>query len=156
MQSADDVNLRDAEFERFLRLLDHLRQVVLVRAGITPPPVERAEVTVEDADVGVIDVAVEDVERDVAVVAFAHQVGHRADGRQIVRPKQPQAIFLVDALSGVDLLDNVAEFRPLDQFVHRHATSVMIATNSTKLIAAFMRKKATFTLTGSRFRASRC
>ena len=123
MQPANDVNLRDAQLERLLRLLDHLRQVVFVRARVAPPPIKRAKIAVEDADVGVIDVAIENVIRHVAVLALAHSVGHRANRGQILRAVQPQTIVLGDALCRLHLLVDVPQLRPLDQFVHRQTTS---------------------------------
>ncbi len=84
VQPAHNVDFGDPQLQRLLRFLDHFRQVVLVRAGIAPPPVERAEIAIEDADVGVIDVTIQDVVGDVAVLALPHRVCHRADGRQIL------------------------------------------------------------------------
>ena len=156
MQSADDVQFRDAELQCLPRLRHHLRNRKLVCAGIAAPPVKRAEIAIEDAKVGVIDVPVEDVEGDVAVFAFAHPVGHHAERCQIMRRKQPPAIGFVNAPARFHLFQNVAQLRLLNQFVHRQITSTTTAAKNTTLIMPLTRNAAAFTLTGSPRRASRC
>src|ERR1017187_1904569 len=156
MQAADDMNFRDAELECFLRFLDHLREVVFVGACIAPPPIKRAKVAVENADIGVIDVAVKDVVSGVAILALAHEDRHHANDGQVLRPVEAEAIVLIDALGHLNLLVNVPQLRTLNQLVHCKTTSTTTAPRKTALMTAFMRKNATFRLIGSRFFAKTC
>ena len=99
---------RAAERERLLDLLvDHgLRQHVAL-AGVARPPVERAEVAVGDADVGVVDVAVDD-ERDLVRVALArtHLVGGATDGHEVARAQQAGGILVGEPGSVEHLLED--------------------------------------------------
>src|ERR1039458_8801120 len=156
MQSANNVNLRDAELERFLRLLEHLWKVVFISARIAPTPIKRAKIAVEYANVGVIDVAVENVIGNVAILALAHEIRHRANGGQILRPIEAETVILIDALGRLNLLVDVPQLRTLNQLVHCKATSTTTAPRKTAIMTAFMRKNATFRLIGSRFFANRC
>src|ERR1017187_4547113 len=156
MQSAVDVNLGDAELEGFPGFLDHLWQIVFICARVSPPPIERTEIAVENADVGVIDVADENVIGDVAVLAFAHEIRHRADARRVVRSVQTRGIVLGDAPTRLDLPVDVPQLRTFYQLVHRETTSTTTAPRNTALMTAFMRKNAAFRLTGSCFLARIC
>src|SRR5581483_4568284 len=57
MQSADDVQLRDAELQRLARLLHDLLRGELEAVGVALLPRERAELAGENAVVRVVDVA---------------------------------------------------------------------------------------------------
>ena len=111
MMSALHQNLRAAQRDGLLDFLVHLVErddvgvVVLFRA------VKRAELAIDVADVGVIDVAVNDVSDDVVAATveilrlgeLAAAVGERAEflQRQMIKP---QRLGRVDALAVPDLL----------------------------------------------------
>ncbi len=98
VKSADEVNLGDAECESGFGFLDDLVEGEFVTAFLTGAAIEGAEGAVENAEVGVVDVPVEDVVGNVAVLAFADGVGHRADGVEVVRLKEPQRLGVADAV----------------------------------------------------------
>ena len=87
MQSADDVQLRNAELERLARLLDHLRDRQLEAIRVPFLARERAELAAQDAVIGVIDVPIDDVAGAIGRRAQAHlpgKIGDGADGLQIL------------------------------------------------------------------------
>src|SRR5437868_2283996 len=111
-----------AECERLLDLLedDRLRQQVAL-APVSGPAVEGAEVAVGDADVRVVEVAVDD-ERDAArvVLAVAHRVRCTPDRDEVTRFEQRQRVGVVDPLAVVNLLQDLRGIR--------HATGDSAAT----------------------------
>ena len=64
---------------------DDIVDRALESVGISLFRRERAELAGENADVRVIDVAIQDVGGDVAVLLLAHRAGHDAQSVQIVR-----------------------------------------------------------------------
>src|ERR1019366_9279181 len=80
MQSADDVQFRDAEFQCLTGLFDHLvrRQFESVLVALLAR--KRAELAGENAVIRVIDVAVENVAGAVADLLLSRQIRNRADG----------------------------------------------------------------------------
>ena len=116
MMPALHENLRAAECERLLDLLVHLGErddvgiVVLLRA------VERAEFAIDVADVGVIDVAINDVSDDFVATTIVgifpgnltSPVGERAEffERQMIKP---QRVGLLDALAVPDFLEQLIQ-----------------------------------------------
>ena len=66
MQSADDVQFRDAELQRLARLLDNFLDGKLEAVGVAFLARERAELAGQDAVIRVVDVAVDDVAGAVA------------------------------------------------------------------------------------------
>src|SRR5205807_8843886 len=91
-----------AEGERLLDLLedDRLRQEVAL-ALVAGPAVEGAEVAVRDADVRVVEVAVDD-ERDLPriVEPVADLVRSAPDGDEVARPQELEGVFVRDPLAG--------------------------------------------------------
>ena len=72
-----------AERDRLVDLAEDLLEAEDVAFGRSDRPVERAEVAARDADVRVVDVAVDDVGDDaVRVLARAHAVGQLAEQRR--------------------------------------------------------------------------
>ena len=104
VQAADDVQLGRAPRRGLPRPLDDLVAVHHVGPGLAQVGPERAEVAGVDADVRRVDVRVDVVVAEIAVVPLAHQVGHRAEGEQVVRRLQRQAVLEAQPLAGLDLL----------------------------------------------------
>src|SRR5439155_9471488 len=76
-------HLGGAAADRFLHLAEHEVQAVGVSVGLPALPLEGAELAVHEADVGEIDVAVDDVGDLVADVGGAHGVGGADQGAEI-------------------------------------------------------------------------
>ncbi len=123
---------------------------------------ERAELAAQDAVVGVIDVAIDDVAGAVAGFALAGQVRDGADGVQVLRFKQPERVGLGNAFARGDLVVKVAQSAALGEKIHRpklkcgNTTSATVTTRNTMLIRAFSRKNAVLIHFRLRRRASQC
>ena len=104
VQAADDVQLGGPAGAGLPGALDDLVAVHHVGPVFAQVGPERAEVAGVDADVGRVDVRIHVVVREVAVVSLAHQVGHRAQGEQVVRRLERQAILEAQPLAGLDLI----------------------------------------------------
>jgi hypothetical protein len=100
MQPADHVHFGNPAGERFPDRLDDFIGGMFESMGITLFCRESAELAGEDADIGVIDVAIEDIGGDVAVLPFPHRAGHDAEGVKIARAIKGERLLLVDALVG--------------------------------------------------------
>ena len=100
-----------AERERLLDLLedDRLRKQVAL-ALVARPTVEGAEVAVGDADVRVVEVAVDD-ERDALRVAqsIADLVRGAADGHEIAGAQKLDGVLVGDPLAGGRALENLGD-----------------------------------------------
>ena len=119
MQSADDVQFRDAEFQRFARLLDHLRDAQLEPIRITLLARERAELTREDAVIRVVDVPVDDVAGAIADFLLPREISDGAKRVEVFGFKQPQRVGFGNAFTGGDLVVEVAQFAALDEEIHK-------------------------------------
>src|SRR5262249_11669603 len=100
-----------AERERLLDLLedDRLRQQIAL-ALVARSPVEGAEVAVGDADVRVVEVAVDD-ERDTlrVVEPVADLVRRPPDGDQVTRAEKLDRILVRDPLAGGGLREDLGD-----------------------------------------------
>ncbi len=79
---------------------------------------EGAELTGENADVRVIDVAVVDVGGEVAVLPLPHRVGHDAERVQIVAAVKLQRFLFADALACGYLFRDRAQFIWNERKIH--------------------------------------
>ena len=123
-----------AERERLLDLLeDHrLRQQVAL-AAIARGPVEGAEVAVGDADVRVVQVAVDD-ERDPARIGAAgpQLVGGAADRDEVARLEQGERLVVADPLAVQRLLQDLGRSGLHGRRCtphHGHQTAAFAVTN---------------------------
>ena len=89
MQSADDVQFRDAELQRFARFLDHLRNGQLETIRITFLARERTELAAQDAVVRVVEVAIDDIAGAIADFLLAREIGN-GDWEVIFTPADQQ------------------------------------------------------------------
>ena len=119
MQPADHVNLGDPLLHRTAHGGDDLRNRHLKRVRVALARGERAELAGEDADVRVVDVAIENVGGDVAVLALAHEVRDRADRVQVFRRVEPQRVRIGNSSAVCDLRENVPKFRWYECRDHR-------------------------------------
>ncbi len=110
VQAADDVHLGRAFVVGFLRLPRHLVDVVgelaflFVRAAG-----EGAELAAQDADVGVVEIKIEDVGRDVPILAFAGVVGEVAERVDVLDVVEAQTFLVGQPLRGEDLFGDVGQ-----------------------------------------------
>jgi len=118
MQSADDVQFRNAELERLTRLFDHLRNGQLETIRVAFLARERAELAAQDAVIRVVDVAIDDVAGAVANLLLPREISDGAEGVQVFGLKQPQRVGFGNALAGGDLVLEVAQFAALDEEMH--------------------------------------
>lgn len=118
MKPADDVEFGNADGEGFAGFLDDFFDRELEAVGIALFPGEGAELAAQDAVVGVIDIAVEDVAGAVAAFAFANEIGNGADGVDVFALEEAESVGFVDALVGGDFFVDVAEIAMLDGEVH--------------------------------------
>ena len=104
MQSADDVQLGRPPLAGLPGPLDHRGTIHHVGLGLVQVGPEGTEIASVDTHVRRVDVRVDVVVAEIAVVPLAHQVGHRAEGEQVVRGLQRQAVVEAQPLAGLDLL----------------------------------------------------
>ena len=118
MQPADDVQFRDAEFQRLARLLDHLRDAQLEAVGVAFLARERAELAAQDAVVGVVEVAIDDEAGAIAHLLLSRKIGDGAEGVEVLGFKQPQRVGLGNTFARGDLVVEVAQFAALNEEIH--------------------------------------
>ena len=103
MQPADDVKFRGA-FGHALRRASHISSsAIRVRPRRVGRAAKGAQLAVRHANVRGIDVPVDVEVADVPVALLAHVVREPADGQQVVRFEQRQAVFGRQALAGEHL-----------------------------------------------------
>ena len=103
MQAADNVNFRGAFANALRRALVHFFEGEGVSAGGSGIAAESAELAMGHTNVRGIDVAVDVVISDVAVALFADVIGQPADGEQIGRFVESDAVVEGQALAGEGL-----------------------------------------------------
>src|ERR1700756_936680 len=104
MQSTNDMQFGDADGQRLTRLLDHLldRELEAVRIALLAG--ERAELAAQDAVVGIVEIAGDDVTGAVAALFLARKIGDATDGVQVLGFEEPQRVVLRNALARRDLV----------------------------------------------------
>ena len=103
MQAADHVKFRGAFAHALLGALPDFFEREGVGAGRIGAAAEGAELAMRDADVGGIDVAIDVEVADVAVALLANVVGEPAEGQQVGRAVEREAVVGSQALAGQDL-----------------------------------------------------
>src|SRR6266571_5540424 len=162
MQSADNVQLGDAQRQRLARFLRDLVNAQLEAVFVAFLAGERAELAAQDAIVRVVDVAVEDVAGAAPILALVHKIRDGADGVEVFALEQPQGVGLGHPFAGDHFVVEVAQIAALEKKVHRinrnhgNTTSVTTATRKTTLISALRRKNAVLIHFKLRLRASQC
>src|ERR1051325_5979646 len=162
VQSADDVQFRDAEPQRLARLLDHLLDAQLKAVLVALLAREGAELAAQDAVVGVVEVAVDDVAGAVADLAFPGEIGERAKGIEVFRLEQAQCVGLGEPFTCGHLVVEVAQRTLFQQEIHclnrkpGSTTSVTVTIRNTRLTSALSRKNAFCTQFMLRRRARKC
>ena len=109
MKPADHVHFGDAAGQRFLHRGDDLIDRAFKRVRVAFLRGESAELAGEDADVGVVDVTIEDVGRDVAVLPLAHHARHDPERIEIIGSVKLERVLFRDPLVLLDLLGDRPE-----------------------------------------------
>src|SRR5260370_39478753 len=109
MKPSNHMDLGDPLIQRVSRRALNFRNRHLERMGIASACTESAKLAGKHANIGVIDVTVQDIACPVAVFSLADDIGDLAEGIKIIRPKQSKGLLLVDTFSVEDLLVNVLE-----------------------------------------------
>src|SRR5882762_518692 len=124
MQAANDVEFGGAFANALFRTLIDFFQSVGVGTGRVRIAAKGAEFAVRHANVGRIDVAINVEIGDVAVFFFADVVGEPADGQQIGRAIEVDAVFEREAFVGEDFArDGLQSFIGENQFAQESALS---------------------------------
>ena len=115
VQAVDDVDLGERLIAALAQLLPGLLERHRVGAGRAfLEPRERAEQAARLADVGRLEAQVVVVEGARAVPLLALAVGELADGEQVGRLEQADAVGELQADAGVELVGDVAESGAVD------------------------------------------
>ena len=109
MQSTHHVNLRDPARQRLTHRGNDLLDSQLKRMRIAPICPESAKLAGKQADIGVVDVAVEDVGGGVPVLAFPNKIGHRSERVERAAPVKRQGIRIRYADPGSHFIVNGQE-----------------------------------------------
>ena len=116
---------RAAHFERLLDLLvDHRLRQQIALAHVAGPPVERAEVAVGDADVGVVEVPVDD-ERDLRGIRrpVADLVRDATDVDEVARTEERDRLVVRDPLPVECSVEHLVDGDGLDGDGHAATSS---------------------------------
>ena len=70
---------------------------------------KRAKLTGEHADIGVVDIAVENIGRAIAVFPFTNDISDLAESIQIIRAKESDGFLLADTFALEDLMINALQ-----------------------------------------------
>ena len=98
--SPNDVDLPDAVLDHAQNVLDR----VLEGAGLPLRPGEVAEGAGQDAEIGGVDVPVDDEEDPVAGAPPLGEVGHLPDAQEVVGLEEKQAVLSGEPFPGGDFL----------------------------------------------------
>src|ERR671925_343580 len=119
MQSADDMQFGDAQRQRLARLPHNFVHGQLEAILVPFFPGERTELTAQDAVIGVVDVAIEDIAGATGVLALVHEVRDRAHGVQVFAFEQPKSLGVGNPLACHDLVIDIAQLAALKKKAHR-------------------------------------
>lgn len=109
VEAADDMEFCDSDLEGFAGFLDHFIDGEFEAVLVTFFAGEGAELATEDAVIGVIDVAVDDIAGAGVVTLAVGEVGEAADGGDIGVLQEEEGVLFGDALAGVDFIGDGAE-----------------------------------------------
>jgi hypothetical protein len=118
MQPADDVQLSDPQLKSFARFLDNFFHTKLKAIRIPLLSSERAELAAQNAIIGIIDVAINDVARAIADFSLPREIGNGSNSVQVLAFEKPQRIALRNALACGNLFVKIPQFAALDKELH--------------------------------------
>src|SRR5258705_11450569 len=130
VETSDHMDLGDPLIQSVSRCAFNLRNRHLEGVRIASACAERAKLAGEYANIGIVDVAVQDIGCPVAVFTFADDISYLAEGIEIVRPKKSKRLLLVDTFSTEDFLVNVPKsWRDQPEFVKFFTNRLIHTTN---------------------------
>ena len=109
METSNHMDLGDPLIQSVSCRTLNFRNRHLERMRIASACTEGAKLAGKHANIGVVNVTVQDIACPVAVFSLADDIGDLAEGIKIIRPKQSKGLLLVDTFSIEDLLVNVLE-----------------------------------------------
>ena len=133
MEAAHDVQLGRAPLAGLPRPLDHLVAVHHIGLGLVQIGPEGTEVASVNAHIRRIDVRVDIVVAEIAVVPLAHQVGHRAEGEEVVGVLEGESVLETQPLPGFHLLPDRLQSNRLG----RHALPFRLSIEPVERLVRF-------------------
>ena len=118
MQPADNVQFRNTEVQRFTCFLNNLidRKLKTIRIALLPR--KGTELATQNAVVGIVDIAVDNIARAIADFSLPCEVGDSSHGVQILALEQAQRIGFGNSRAGGNLLIKVPQCAALDEELH--------------------------------------
>lgn len=110
VETADDMEFGDAEFEGLSGLFDHGFGGELEAVGVAFFAGEGAELAGEDAVVGVVEVAIDEVGGEVTDLALAGEVGEGAEGVEVGMGEELEGVGVGETLAGGHAFGEGEEF----------------------------------------------
>jgi hypothetical protein len=111
METSHHMDLCDTLIQSGSRSALNFRDRHLESMRVASASAKSTKLTGENANIGVVDVTIEDIGSPVAVLSFTDDVGYLAEGIQIIRPEKSKRFVLVDTFASEDLLMNVSQCR---------------------------------------------
>ena len=146
MKAAYHMHLGDPKLKRLARRLDDFGDSQFEGVRVAFSSTKCAKLAGEKANIGVIDVPIEDVGGAVPVFALPHDVGDQAERIDVGRAIESRSFVLVDPLSGDDLIEDRAQFlrNEPDACEIFHKFNLTQDLTRIKLPANFLISEATF------------
>src|SRR5438876_10827164 len=110
----------DADVECLAGHFDDFLDTVLEAVGVAFFAGKGAKLAAQDAVVGIVDVAIDNVAGIVAVLPLPNEIGDRADGIEVFAFKQAQAVGFGNTFTGDNFLVDVAQFAAFEKKAHRN------------------------------------
>jgi hypothetical protein len=108
MESANNVQLGNAEIQRFAGFFQNLFERELESVRIALFAREGTELAAQDAVVGIVDVAIEDETRPRPDFLLARQVGDGSKGVEVTRFEKTLGVCVGDPFAASYLVVNIA------------------------------------------------
>src|SRR5438132_3495855 len=118
MESAHDMQLGNAKSQRLARLLHNFLYAVLKAIRVALLACERAELATEDAVVGIVDVAIDDVAGAIADLPLTRLISDRPHGIEVFAFKQTEGVAFRYALAGSHFFVDVPQLAALNKKMH--------------------------------------
>jgi hypothetical protein len=146
MKAAHHMHFGDPKLKRLARRLDDFGDSHFEGVRVAFSSTKCAKLAREKANVGVIDVPIEDVGGAVPVFAFPHDVGDEPERIDVGGAIESRSFVLVDPLSGDDLIADRAQFlrNEADACEIFHKFNLTQDHSFIKLATNFLISKATF------------
>jgi hypothetical protein len=112
------MQLRNAQVEGFASFLRDFVNRELETVGIAFLARERAELATQDAVVGVVDVAIDNVAGTIPNLSVSGEISDCSHRVQVLALKEAERLILGNSLARCDLIIEIAQIAPLDEELH--------------------------------------